>query len=583
MSMELECTPGPRRRAAAAAFVAITMVVSLGFASLTVDVGLLYNTKADLQRAADAGAMAAAGALNSKSLADARDAAMHYVGQNPVLGSKVTVDPNVDIVFGRANYDATNNKYNFTPTTDLPDAVRVTVRKTDSSPNGPVPLLFAQVFGRKTGNVVATATAAVVPRDIAFTADVSGSLVYDSQLKRYDDRTINIYDVWAELPGGADDTPSTWAAAELPADLTQAAGPGWGFYKRLGFGDDPADAGYDPASDPGLIRLAPNSSWNSPALVAYLTGLGYGADEVDAILNPYDNSYWDNRVAIASGLAYWNSGMPGGLWATRGVASGDTGNGNNTIGDGELDWNETILSSSVNGSRDIWRAYIDYATKNDEFQYRFGIKTALGYVLDKRYFPSQTPELADVPVQPFRAVKDGARYMVDLLTDLEATDQISLESYCVGGIHEVDLTSDFSEISDRLDGMNPGHYGFGTNMGAGLERAIEELSGFRVRGAARRLIVIFTDGQANRDRYGSWNKSGAKDYALEQARIAADLGIQIMAVSIGQDADSQLMKDMAEIGNGQHFHAEGSIEEYSDQLTDIFNQIAGQRTVQLIE
>ncbi|MCP4251179.1 MAG: VWA domain-containing protein, partial [bacterium] len=435
----------------------------------------------------------------------------------------------------------------------------------------------------QTGNVVATATAAAAPRDIAFTADVSGSLCFDSQLKRYDDRTINIKEVWGELPGGADDTPTTWAAAELPADLTQADGPGWGFYKRLAFGTDPGESGYDPASDPGLIQLAPNSSWNSPALESYLGGLGYSAAEVDAILNPYDDAQWDNRVAVASGLAYWNSGMPGGLWAARGIAAGDTGNGNNSIGDGELNWTETFLGRSGNESRDLWRAYIDYATNNDEFQYRFGIKTALGYVLDKRYGPGQTPELADVPVQPFQSAKEGAQYMVDLMISVDATDQMSLESYCVWGIHEIDLTDDFAKISDHLNGMNPGHYGLGTNMGGGLERAVDELTGPRARGEARKLIVMFTDGQANRDSNGNWNTSGAKDYALEQARRAADEGITIMSVSIGQDADQSIMQEIADLGYGLHFHAEGSIEEYSEQLADIFTQIGGRRVVELIE
>ncbi|MCP4251735.1 MAG: hypothetical protein GY778_32285, partial [bacterium] len=152
-----------RRRAAAAAFVAITLVVSLGFASLTIDVGLLYNAKADLQRAADAGAMAAVGALSCGTVENAREVAVRIVGQNPVLGRNVTVDPNVDVVFGRSNYSPQTNRYNFIPESILPDAARVTVRMTEDSPNGPVPLLFAQVIGRQTGNVVATATAAAAP------------------------------------------------------------------------------------------------------------------------------------------------------------------------------------------------------------------------------------------------------------------------------------------------------------------------------------------------------------------------------------------------------------------------------------
>ena len=47
-----------RKRAIAVVVVVVLLPVLLGFAALTVDVGMIYNVRADLQRAADAGAMA---------------------------------------------------------------------------------------------------------------------------------------------------------------------------------------------------------------------------------------------------------------------------------------------------------------------------------------------------------------------------------------------------------------------------------------------------------------------------------------------------------------------------------------------
>jgi hypothetical protein len=43
------------------------------------------------------------------------------------------------------------------------------------------------------------------------------------------------------------------------------------------------------------------------------------------------------------------------------------------------------------------------------------------------------------------------------------------------------------------------------------------------------------------------------------------------------------MEKIAAIGNGEHFHAEGSIEEYSSDLSDIFTTIGVRRSVTLIE
>ena len=51
------------RRASAMPLVAVICPVLLAFAALSVDIGMLYSAKAELQRSADAAALAGAGAL----------------------------------------------------------------------------------------------------------------------------------------------------------------------------------------------------------------------------------------------------------------------------------------------------------------------------------------------------------------------------------------------------------------------------------------------------------------------------------------------------------------------------------------
>ena len=77
-----------RARAVVAVQVMVLLVVMLGFAALTVDVGMMYNTRADLQRAADASAMAgaavpAAGAVASAPTPSAPTAAPVVTGPPP--------------------------------------------------------------------------------------------------------------------------------------------------------------------------------------------------------------------------------------------------------------------------------------------------------------------------------------------------------------------------------------------------------------------------------------------------------------------------------------------------------------------
>ena len=167
---------------------------------------------------------------------------------------------------------------------------------------------------------------------------------------------------------------------------------------------------------------------------------------------------------------------------------------------------------------------------------------------------------------------------------MDASDQLSLETYTNTTRHEVDLTTDFATIADRLDRLSPTEYGSGaTNIGGGIAQAIEELTSSRARDASRKVIVLLTDGIANIDEYGNHNVSGAKAHALTQAQRAADLGMRILAISVGQGADQDLMEQIANAAGGIHFHAEGEIDEYTAQMLDIFKQIGGARTVGLIE
>jgi Flp pilus assembly protein TadG len=567
-----------------------TVVVLLGFAALTVDVGVLYNVRAELQNAADAGAMAAANSLMTAEYGEdpldaAQTVAQGIVERHSALGRKLTIDPAYDVQFGKAVFDPDLSAYTFTPGGGVPDAVRVTVRCTEDSPNGPVGLFFAPIFGKTSTNISASAVAALAPRDIAMAADLSGSMRYDSQLKYYDTRTINFHEVWDVLPGGAKEFDSTWEEDELPADLWQAAGPGWGYFKRLTFGSDPADSGYGPTTDPGLIRLTTSAVWNDASLGSYLAGLGYSVAEISAITSPAAGSLYENRVAVAGGLAYWNSGMPGGSWTTRGVPPAAAGNGNATITNGELQWVEPILSDTIADSSAVWRSYIPAMTSSSrgDFRYRFGIKTFVEYLIESRIRPDQTPEFAATPLQPLQAVKDSVGFMSALLDSLESADQMSLECYGGIGVHEVDLTSDYQAVSKRLSEMRPGEYSSYTNIGAGLDRAIEELTSSRARATSHKVIVLLTDGYANVDEFGDYNEAGAKAYALREAERAARLGMTIIGVTVGQEADEDLMREIAEIGGGAYFHAEGSIDEYSEQLVEIFGKISSKRSVELIQ
>ena len=602
------------------------LFVLLGFAALTVDVGVMFNTRGDLQIVADAASLAAASELSSYEHGEdveylAMETARKITLKNNVLGHKrgTFVLEDDDFEFLNAYYvvdqehadylgfttsgDEIYPCYLFTPSSSFPDAVRVTARKTDQHQNGPLELFFASIFGINNTNVQASATAVLVPRDIALVADLSASHTDDSELRNYKTTKINLYEVWDSLPGGISEPHSKWGNPEsLPNGWAeQAAGPGWGYMLELGYGTLDWEVGglhdgnsYDPNSDSGLVRLPYNVSWTNQELELNLLSQGYNQEEVDAILSSnYDsNGAYKYRVAVAMGLAFWNSGKSGGLWEQRGINASDSGNGNSWIGGNELEWVEQITSKSMSTSSNMWLDYIDNYVKNSTttmysansgFRYSYGIKTFVNYLMDRRPQNNQIPELSDTPTQPMQSVKDAVCFMVDFIGNMKTNDQLSLEIYGRTAHHEIDLTRDYINISSRLAEMQAGHYDTWTNIGGGIKKGIAELESIRARSFSRKIIILLTDGIANTNSEGNYDTQGAIDFAIEQTEIAASKGIKIFAISVGSGADQSLMNQIAQTSNGTHFHAAGNIQDYETELASIFQTLCTTRDYQIVE
>lgn len=592
-----------KRKGVVAVQIAVMMTVLVGFTALSFDVGAMYNTKGDLQRTADAAALAAAAKLadwdQGSPIAEATALAHDYVSRNSVLGRQLTLASD-DVQFGTAVFNDATGVYDFVPGSVFPNAVRISLRMTADSPNGEMPLYFARVLGRDFASVEAEAIAMMVPRDIAIVADLSGSHKNDSELKNFQLTDINLHEVWSDFPGGIDDASNNWDGDEFPLDpngfSSQMAGPAWGFFKELGFGTEVVNSSYNTSSDDGLIQLNANQDWNDAQLTGYLGNLGYSSDEINAIMSgANDSTAWSERVAVALGLARWDSGMPGGLWEQLGVDPGNAGNGNEVVGGGEITWAETFGNRSAQQSQDIFMDYIsNYAngyrnsgrTKLDKastmFRNQFGIKTFMNYLLEVRTSHNATPEFARTKTQPMQAVKDAVGRMTEVIEDLETSDLLSLEIYGRTARHEVDLTQDYSEVYNHLAFMQAAHYDSWTNMGGGIARGIEELTSSRARPNSKKVMILLTDGKANVSPSGSFSVSAGRSYAQSEASRAAGLGIMIHAVSVGADSDTPLMDAIAQTGGGVHFHAEGSIEQYSQQLEDIFTKLGGSRPVELI-
>ena len=107
----------------------------------------------------------------------------------------------------------------------------------------------------------------------------------------------------------------------------------------------------------------------------------------------------------------------------------------------------------------------------------------------------------------------------------------------------------------------------GTNISAGIDQAVEVLTGPDARPHAFKVMIVMTDGQFNQGRK-PWLASAD----------AATAGIEVHTVTFSNQANQQDMVATATAGRGIHFHAPDG-----DTLADIFQEIAHLPAAAIIE
>jgi Flp pilus assembly protein TadG len=146
-----------------ALIIAIVIFALLGCAALALDIGHMVMVKSQLQKAADAGALAGARGLwplvmpvtdasvpRTPNCAAGTNAAQLTAHDNVVDGSNLAYDSEITVEVGRWDYTSRT----FTPgCTANSNGVRVTTRRDG------VTMFFAKVFGISTGNLSAISTA----------------------------------------------------------------------------------------------------------------------------------------------------------------------------------------------------------------------------------------------------------------------------------------------------------------------------------------------------------------------------------------------------------------------------------------
>lgn len=175
---------GRRKRAAVIVQVVVALVMVIGFGALVIDVGMMYNTRADLQHAADAAALAGAafyttndaiavrmGAQNDPSAfitMETRSLSQPISYQHTAYGQVPIVLEDGDVAPGFFDFDDPTAPVSFGASPLTFNAVEVVVKRTSGSQNDALDLLFANIWGNSEANITATAVAGFDDRFAAF-------------------------------------------------------------------------------------------------------------------------------------------------------------------------------------------------------------------------------------------------------------------------------------------------------------------------------------------------------------------------------------------------------------------------------
>ena len=147
---------------------AVLLVFLLGMIAFAVDLGMIANTRTELQAATDSAAYAGAGALINGTTAATAEAQEFYTS-NRAAGKQLTAST-AAITFGIWN---TTTRI-FSATNSQPNAVKVV----STLPSNP--LFFGAVFNKTSYGMTATAVATYLPRNIILVLDYSRSMCFDS-------------------------------------------------------------------------------------------------------------------------------------------------------------------------------------------------------------------------------------------------------------------------------------------------------------------------------------------------------------------------------------------------------------------
>lgn len=278
----------PSRRGLITILTVLCLVLVMGFLAFSLDWGYMSVTHCELQKAADAAALAGARALDTSAQA-AVDAATTWAGKNKAAGSAVT-NPLVEL----GTWDDTTATFTVLYTGKgsvdpslVASAVRVTCSRTAANGNA-LTLFFAPVLGAGSADVAATAVSARTNIDCGY---IIGRTVVTVNNGNVDSYNSSVGTYAQQTPGNRGDVCSDGnIMLQNNSYINGDANPGPG-----GYVSNPSLVSGN--TDPRTTRL----KW-SPV---QLNGVNASANNNNSSIN---SKHWDKGVLSPNGVCVLTTG-----------------------------------------------------------------------------------------------------------------------------------------------------------------------------------------------------------------------------------------------------------------------------------
>ena len=195
-------------------------------------------------------------------------------------------------------------------------------------------------------------------------------------------------------------------------------------------------------------------------------------------------------------------------------------------------------------------------TYSKKYGYSYYYASGVTELTYKQWAYEEYYDLGPAPRSPFQDLASAVNAFLDVLASTSQEEQVSLASYSTYATLDTLLEKDHQIVRNKFNQLSPSG---NTAIGRGMEEGIQALLDSAARPYAAKTMVVMTDGIQNT---GSDARTVAQNFVNNYL-------LTIHTVTFGVGADQDLMREVATIGGGKHYHADNG-----DQLIAIFEEIA---------